>query len=130
MIGSVGSGTPITPVEATATGLGVDAGRHRGGALHPRGVVDAAAAGGGVRVAAVGDDGAQRVEPAALLAQQHRRGEHARAREARGADRVGRVGDEQPEVGAAAGLEPAGDAGGAEARRQPAVRRPRRARAA
>ena len=68
-------------------------------------------------------------EPAALLAEQHRRGEHARAREARGADRVRRVGDEQAEVAAARGLEAAGDAGGAEAGRQPAVAARSRGRA-
>ena len=102
--------------------LRVQPGRHRGGALHAGGVVDAAPAGGGVGVAGVGDDRAQRVEPAALLAQDHRRGEHARAREARGADGADGVGDEQPEVQPAARLEPAGHAGGAEARGQPARR--------
>ena len=101
--------------------LRVDADRHRRGALHLRGVVDAAAPGGRVRVAGVGHDRAQRVEPAALLAQHHGRGEHARAREARRAHRLGRIGDEQAEVGAAARLQPAGDAGGAEALRQRVV---------
>ena len=75
--------------------LGVEPDRHRGGALHAGGVVDAAPAGGGVGVAGVGDHRAQRVEPAALLAQDHRRGEHARAGEARGAHGPDRVGDEQ-----------------------------------
>ena len=42
------------------------------------------------------DDDAQRVQPAALLRQQHRRREHAGAREARGADGVGRVAHQQP----------------------------------
>ena len=100
----------------------VHAGRHRGGALHARGVLQPAVAGRGVRVAGVDDDGAQRVEPAARLAQQHRRGEHARAREARGADRVGLVADEQREVGIARRLDPGGHAGGAEAGGQPAAR--------
>ena len=44
------------------------AGGHRGGALHARGVLEAAAAGGRVGVAGVGDDRAERVQPAALLA--------------------------------------------------------------
>ena len=53
---SVSSGTPITPVEATATRSSSTARRHRRGALHARGVLEPAAAGGGVRVAGVGDD--------------------------------------------------------------------------
>ena len=62
-----------------------------------------------------------RVEPAALLREQHRRGEHAGAGEARGADRLRRVGDQQPEVEPAGRLEPARHARGAEAGGQPAV---------
>ena len=102
------------------------AGRHRAGALHARRVLEPAAAGGGVGVAGVGDHGADAGELAALLREQHRGGEHARAREAGGAHGVGRVADEQAEVGRAGGLEPAGDAGGAEA--LPAGRRAARSR--
>ena len=98
------------------------AGRHRGGALHPRGVLEPAVAGRGVGVAGVDDDRAQRVEPAARLAQQHRRGQHARAREARRADRVGLGADQQREVGIARRLDPRAHAGGAEAARR--ARRP------
>ena len=94
---------------------------HRRGPLHARRVLEAAPPGRGVRVAAVGDHRADRVEPAALLREQHRRGEHAGAREARGAHRVGGVAHQQPEVEAAARLQAAGDAGGAEAGGQPAV---------
>src|SRR6185436_9532291 len=87
----------------------------RAGALEPRN------AGRGVRIAGVGDDRAQVAEVAALSAQLHRRGHDARAREARGARRLRRVGDEQADVERAALLQAGRDAGRAEAGRQPAV---------
>ena len=81
---------------------------HRRAALHPRGLVEPAAAGRGVRVARVGDDGAQRVEPAALAGDRSPAAPATpRAREPRGARRVGRVGHDDPEVEAPSGLMPA-----------------------
>ena len=112
---SVSSGTPITPVEATATCSSCTPGGHRARALHARGVLEPAAAGGRVGVAGVGDHGAQAAEAAALLGEQDGRREHARAGEARRAHGVRRVGDEQAEVEPAGRLEPARDARRAEA---------------
>src|SRR4051794_40580509 len=100
-----------------------DARRDRRGALHLRRVVEAAPAGGGVRVAGVDGDGAQAVELRALLRDDDRRREDARAGEARGARRVGRVADEQADVGVPRRLQARRDAGGAEALRQAAVGR-------
>ena len=92
---------------------------HRRRALHARRVLEAAVAGGGVGVAGVGHDHAQRVQPRALLGQHDRRGQHARAREARRATR-------SPATSRPSGprsipprrLEAAGHARGAEARRE------------
>ena len=99
-----------------------DAGDHRRGALHPGRLVEPAAAGGGVGVAGVRGDRAQRVEPAALLGDEHRRGEHARAREARGA-RASRARRRRSgrRPCRRSGLSPPATPGGAEARRQPAL---------
>ena len=83
------SSTPITPVEATATWSSRHAAGHRRRALHARRLLEAAVAGRRVGVAGVDDDDAQRVQPRALLGQHDRRGQHARAREARGAHAVG-----------------------------------------
>ncbi len=59
MTASIGSGTPITPVEATATAPSFPTpGRDRGRALHLGRVLEAGAAGGGVGVARVDDHGA------------------------------------------------------------------------
>ena len=66
---------------------------------------------------------------AALAGDEHRRGGRAGGGEARGADGPLGVADEQPEVGVAARLDPAGDAGRAEARRAARSRRRARARA-
>ena len=98
------------------------AGRDRRGALHLRRVVEAAPAGRGVRVARVRRDRAQRVELGALLRHDDRRGEDARAREARRARGAALVADEQPDVRVAGLLQAGGDPGGAEALRQPARR--------
>ena len=112
------SGTPITPVEATATWSSrtppaiAAAPCMRAASSKPR------SPGGRVGVAGVGDDHAQRVQPRALLGQHDRRGQHARAREARGAARS--PGDEQtirPRSSPPDGFKPARDARGAEARR-------------
>ena len=56
-----------------------DAGAHRRGALHLRRVLQAHRAGRRVRVAAVDDDRADRVQAAALAREQHRRGGRARS---------------------------------------------------
>ena len=110
---SSSSGTPITPVEATATAPSL-----------PTPAASAAApcilaasssprtAGGGVGVAGVDDDRADRVQAAALAAQQHRRGLRAGAGEAGGAGRPRRTAGQSPRSERAAGLEPAGDARG------------------
>ena len=68
---------------------------HRPGALHPGGLVHAAAAGGRVGVAGVDGDGLERVEPRAVARDEHGRRRGARAREARGAGGVFAVRDEQ-----------------------------------
>ena len=54
--------------------------RERRGALGLGGVVEPALAGGGVGAAGVGEHGAQRVQPAALAAEQHGRGRQWRSR--------------------------------------------------
>ena len=95
---SVSSGTPITPVEAIATRSSATpatiapAPCIRAASSSPRRPVAALALPELATTARMPD------EPAALLREQHRRGEHARAREARGADRLRGVGDQQPEV--------------------------------
>ena len=117
------SGTPITPVEATATwSSGTPA------AIAAAPCMRAASSsprrpGRRVRVAGVGDDGAQRVQPAALLREQDGRGEHAGAGEARRAD--GRPARRRRAARGRArrdGLRPAGHAGRAEAGRGAAAR--------
>ena len=62
---------------------------------------------------------AQRVQPAALPGEDHRRRRHTAGGEARGAHRRGGVAHEQTEVGPAAGLDAARDARRAKAGRQP-----------
>ena len=81
------SGTPITPVEATATWSSGTPPAIAGRALHARRVLEATVAGRRVGVAGVGHDHAQRVQPRALLGQHDRRRQHARAREPRRATR-------------------------------------------
>ena len=101
--------------------------RHRRRALRLGGVVEPAPAGRRVRAAGVRQHRAQRVQAAALLADQHRRRRRAGGGEARRADRPLGVADEQPDVRVAARLDPARDAGRAEAAR--AARRRGRGRA-
>ena len=72
MIGSVGQRHADHAGRGDRDDLRVEPQRHRGGALHAGGVVDPAPPGGRVGVAGVGDHRAQRVERAALLAQDHR----------------------------------------------------------
>ena len=119
----------MPPVEASATADSSTPDRDRRGALGLGGVVEPAPAGRGVRAAGVGEDRAQRIQPAALLADEHRRRGRSRVGEARRADRVLGVAHEQPEVAASAGLDPARDPGGPEAGGQARVRARGRARA-
>ena len=105
---SASSCTPITPVERDRDL--VDRPRRRPSRPRPapwRRVVEPATAGRGVRVARVDRDDAQRVQPRALLGDAARaRASGAGAGEARRGDSCrGRVGDQQPDVGAAAGLD-------------------------
>ena len=92
-----------------------DAAGHRRRALHPGRLLEAAPPGRRVRVAGVGHDHPDRVQPRAFLGQHDGRGEHAGAREPRRADAFGLRAHQQAEVHPAARLEAAGHARGAEA---------------
>ena len=92
------------------------------GALRLGGIVEAAPAGGGVRAPGVGEHRAQGVQLTALLADEHRRRRGARRGEARRADGALGVAHQQAQVGVAAGLDPAGHPGRAEAGGQPGAR--------
>ena len=116
---STSSGTPIVPVSATATERGLDAERRGGGVAHRERVAVALLAGGGVRVAGVDDGGPDR---GARRTRRGRPGPAPRRRRCGSAAAPSATSSasqaSEADVGAAAVLQPAGDAGGAEAGRQ------------
>ena len=96
----IGSGLPITPVEATSISAGAAPDRERRAARHRGRVATAALAHRDVRAAAVHDHAAREAAAHAAPAQLDRRAHHAGAREdAR--HRGGRVAHQQREVEAA-----------------------------
>ena len=115
---SIGSGTPITPVSATATSSGVEAEPRAGLAAHRPGVGEPLLAGLGVGVAGVDDGGADRAALDPVAADpDRRRGRGVAGQQHRGGDLLG-VADEQADVGLAAALEAAVGGAGAEAGRE------------
>ena len=107
---SIGSGTPITPVSATATERGSTPQRGGGRVAHRQRVAVALLAGGGVGVARVDDHGADPPARALVAADPDRRGGGGvPGQQHRRADLVG-VADEEADVGLAAALQAAGRA--------------------
>ncbi len=116
---SIGSGTPIVPVSATATLSVSRSSASRRPLAHAEGVGIALLAGLGVGVAAVDDGGADVAAIDPLAADPDRRRGGGVAGQQQGRDDPGLVADDEADVGLAAALEAAVGAAGAEAGREP-----------
>ena len=109
----MGSRTPISPVEATATSIGAEPELGRGVLGGGVGVLEALGPGAGVGAAGVEDDGPRPLAGQHLPAPEHRRGREAVGGEDGRGGVVRTVVEDDGDVGVAGGLEPGGDAGGA-----------------